>query len=141
MSTLEKAIEIASRAHAGQLDKAGEAYILHPIRVMLACVEYDAKIVAILHDVIEDTSLTIDDLKLEGFGDEILDAVSSLSKSPKDDYQQYLERISQNRLAVLVKLSDLKDNMDLSRLVDVSQKDVERAKKYLDAFYFLKSFL
>ncbi len=113
---ISKAVRIANAAHANQFDKGGLPYILHPIRVALHCQTDEEKVVAILHDVIEDTSVTLDDLKEEGFDDKVLEAIYALSRKENEEYMQFIERVAENQLAVRVKIQDLFDNMDVSRL-------------------------
>lgn len=113
---LAKALNIAYSAHQGQIDKGGIPYIQHPIRVALNCLTDDEKIVALLHDVIEDTSVTVEELINEGFNQNIIDAIISLTKKNGEDYMTFIRRVSSNELATLVKIQDLKDNMDLRRL-------------------------
>ncbi|OQB12475.1 MAG: GTP pyrophosphokinase [Firmicutes bacterium ADurb.Bin193] len=127
---LSKAIEIASKAHAGQVDKGGSPYILHPIRVMMNCESESAKICAILHDVIEDTNITFDDLRKDGFTDEIITALECLTKLDSEHYDDFISRVITNEIACLVKLADLADNMDLTRIQNPSAKDEGRIKKY-----------
>ena len=132
MSFLEKAIQIAVRAHTGQVDKAGKPYILHPLRVMLKCATEEQMIVAVLHDVIEDTPVHRADLQKEGFRKEILDALDCVTKINDDeDYDAFIDRIIPNSIARAVKLRDLEDNMDISRLPDPQEKDFKRLKKYI----------
>ena len=109
---LAKALNIAYSAHQGQIDKGGIPYIQHPIRVALNCLTDDEKIVALLHDVIEDTSVTVEELINEGFNQNIIDAIISLTKRNGEDYMTFIRRVSSNELATLVKIQDLKDNMD-----------------------------
>lgn len=130
---LEKAIIIAATAHQGQVDKAGEPYILHPIRVMLLGKTEDEKICGILHDVVEDTDITLESLKEEGFSDEILLALDALTKRHGESYDKFIERLLKNEIACNVKLSDLSDNMDITRIKNPSQKDYERLEKYSKA--------
>lgn len=111
-----KALEIACKAHLGQVDKGGSLYILHPVRVALHCQTEDEKIVALLHDVVEDATLTFEDLKKEGLNDKMLDALRCLTKIEGEDYMSFIKRIATNCLATKVKIQDLKDNMDVSRL-------------------------
>lgn len=111
---LNKALNIAYKAHIGQLDKGGSPYILHPVRVALHCQTEDEKIVALLHDVVEDTSITFEDLKTEGLDDRLLEALKCLTKEAGEDYKAFIERVSTNRLATKVKIQDLKDNMDVT---------------------------
>ena len=132
MATLERAIEIARQAHAGQVDKAGADYIGHPLRVMEMGETEEQKIVGVLHDVVEDSHWTFEMLEKEGFSDEIIDALRCVTKLSEDeDYDHFIDRISGNRLAVKVKLNDLADNLDLSRLADPGDKDIVRSQKYL----------
>lgn len=135
MSTLERAIEIATKAHSGQLDKAGNNYITHPLRVMAAGKTTDEKIVGVLHDVVEDTEWTFEMLAAEGFSVEIIEALRCVTKfSENEPYDKFIARVKTNRLAVAVKINDLSDNMDIRRLPYLSDKDVKRLKKYLKAY-------
>ena len=130
MSTLERAIEIAARAHAGQLDKAGMPYILHPLRVMLKVTTPEQRIAAVLHDVVEDTPVTLQDLKAAGFSQAVLDAVAALTKGPGEDRLHAARRAVENPIARVVKLADVTDNMDLSRIAQITEKDRARLKEY-----------
>ncbi len=135
MSTLERAIEIATEAHRGQLDKAGCEYITHPLRVMAAGKSLEEKIAGVLHDVVEDSGWTFEMLEAEGFSAEIIAALRCLTKlSANEPYEKFITRIKDNPLAVAVKLNDLSDNMDIRRLPYLSDKDVKRLKKYLKAY-------
>ena len=135
MSTLERAIEIATEAHRGQFDKAGNDYIGHPLRVMAAGKTTEEKIVGVLHDVIEDTDWTFDRLAAEGFSAEVIDALRCVTKLSEDEpYDNFIARVKASPLAVAVKLNDLSDNMDIRRLPYISDKDVKRLKKYLRAY-------
>lgn len=128
--TLEKAILIATTAHQGQVDKAGVPYILHPFRVMFGCKTEDEQICAVLHDVIEDTAVTFEDLKTEGFKEEILNALHALTKRKSETYDDFINRVIQNQLACHVKLADLSDNMNLGRIPHPSEEDYQRVEKY-----------
>ena len=130
---LEKAMILAAKGHMGQLDKGGHPYILHPVRVMLQCKTIEEKTVAMLHDLLEDTAYTADDLRREGFHEEVITAVVCLTKKEGEEYTDYVERICQNKLAARVKLADLTDNMDLNRLPGLTPKDFQRLEKYLRA--------
>jgi GTP diphosphokinase / guanosine-3',5'-bis(diphosphate) 3'-diphosphatase len=130
MSTLERAIEIAASAHAGQVDKAGVPYILHPIRVMLRMNTVDEMIVAVLHDVVEDSNWTVDDLLAEGFSERIVEAVGVLTKRPDESRQNAAERARQHPLARAVKLADNAENMDLTRIPNPTPKDLARLEEY-----------
>jgi len=131
---LEQAISIASLAHEGQLDKGGEPYILHPLRVMMKLKDYDLRIIAVLHDVIEDCGLTLDDLvSIYGVPFELARIVDILSRKDNESYDEYIERISKNYKAIKVKLADLEDNMDLNRINNPTQNDYDRVVKYTKA--------
>ena len=135
MSTLERAIEIATQAHEGQVDKAGNAYIGHPLRVMAMGKTEQEKITGVLHDIVEDTPWTFEMLEAEGFAPEIIAALKCVTKiSENEDYDNFIERVKKNPLAVAVKINDLTDNMDIRRLPYLSDKDVKRLKKYLKAY-------
>lgn len=133
MPDLERALQIAVRAHAGQKDKSGAAYIFHPIRVMMRCVSPDAKIAALLHDVVEDTEVTFDDLQAEGFSATVLSALRLLTHAKDVPYEDYVQRVAVNATATEVKLADLEDNMDLRRLGEVDDRAVTRLRRYLAA--------
>jgi (p)ppGpp synthase/HD superfamily hydrolase len=133
MSSLEKAISITAQAHAGQRDKAGAPYILHPLRVMLKMTTDQARIVAVLHDLIEDTDWTIERLVREGFHGEILAALDCLTRREGEGYEAFIQRVRLNPLAVTVKIADLEDNMDGSRLKEVTEADEKRISKYKNA--------
>lgn len=142
MTMLEKAILLAATAHAGQQDKAGHPYILHPLRVMLAMKTEPEMIAGVLHDVIEDTHITPDDLRKQGFSDEVIDAVQHLSKQDQEDYEAFIERVCHNFIARKVKLADLEDNMDIRRLKEqdyLNESDVRRLKKYYRAWKSLSA--
>lgn len=134
---LEKAIQIAIEAHEGQTDKAGAPYILHLIRVMNAGQTENEKICGILHDLVEDTKWTFEDLKKEGFSEEVISVLKCVTKQTNEPYTQFIERIKKNPLAVKVKINDLKDNMDITRLTFISEKDTQRLNKYINAYHYL----
>lgn len=135
MSTLERAIQIATEAHKGQLDKAGKDYICHPLRVMEMGKSEEEKIVGVLHDVVEDGDWTFEALEAEGFSKEVISALRCVTKtSENENYDEFIERVRKNPLAVAVKINDLTDNMDIRRLPYLSDKDVKRLKKYLKAY-------
>ena len=135
MSTLERAIEIALLAHKGQKDKSGEEYILHPLRVMERGKTEIEKICGVLHDVIEDSDWTIEDLKNEGFSEEVISVIKCLAKETENkDYDEFIERVAKDPIAVQVKLNDLLDNMDITRLNKLNEKDLQRLNKYLRAY-------
>lgn len=137
MSDLEKAIKIALEAHNNQTDKAGEPYILHPLRLMLKFQEDDFRIVAVLHDVVEDSDFDLDYLKKKGFSPVILSTVEALTRRNGEAYQTFIERLACNNMAVRIKIEDLKDNMNLSRIKHITQDDIQRVKKYHGALMLL----
>jgi len=130
MSTIERAIEIAARAHAGQTDKAGQPYILHPLRLMLAVRTPQERMAAVLHDVVEDTPLTFEDLQKEGFPVEVIEAVRALTKHEGEARIDAAKRAVRNPIARVVKLADVTDNMDLGRIPQPTEKDFARLKEY-----------
>lgn len=130
---LNKSIEIANLAHKGQVDKAGAPYILHPLRVMMAQETEIERICAVLHDVVEDSDITLHDIREEGFSEEIIGALDCLTKRVGESYDDFIDRILGNETACRVKLSDLWDNMDITRIKNPSDKDTERIKKYQEA--------
>lgn len=139
MSTLARAIALAAQYHEGQTDKGGRPYIFHPLRLMLKALTEEEQIVAVLHDTIEDTDLTLDVLRRDGFSDEIVEAVDRLSRRDDETYHEFILRIKENRLAARVKILDLQDNMDLTRIKKPSEKDQKRLAKYSRALDTLLS--
>ncbi len=130
MATLERAIEIAARSHAGQVDKAGQPYILHPLRLLLNVKGLHERMAAVLHDVVEDTPVTLEDLRAEGFPREVIDAVQALTKTKGESRLAAARRAAVNPVARTVKLADLADNMDLSRIPQPTEWDHARMKEY-----------
>jgi len=130
---LDKAISIATKSHQGQIDKAGQPYILHPLRVMFSRKNETERICAVLHDVIEDTDITLDYLRREGFSEEILIALDALTRRDSETYDEFIDRIINNNIASHVKLADLCDNMDILRIKNPTKKDYERIEKYSKA--------
>ncbi|EJN26917.1 hypothetical protein PMI36_00808 [Pseudomonas sp. GM79] len=137
--TLERAIAIAAAAHEGQMDKGGAPYILHPLRVMLRVNTLEERIVAVLHDVVEDCGISFDDLRNEGFSETVLMAIASVTKVPDESYEEFIERVAQNPIGRVVKLADLEENSDLSRIAQPSWEDLERVEKYRRAIGVLRS--
>lgn len=137
---LERAMAIAAEAHRGQTDKAGAPYLGHPLRVMEMGHTQWEKITGVLHDVVEDSDRTLEELRAEGFPQPVLEALSCLTRlSDEEPYDDYIARVALNPLAVAVKLNDLTDNMDIRRLPVVTQRDCVRLNKYLRAYRYLKS--
>jgi len=128
---LERAIEIAVEAHKGVKDKGGTPYILHPLAVMHSLETENEKIVGVLHDVVEDSDWTFERLTDEGFSSEIVDAVRSVTKASEDsDYSDFIRRAKSNPIGRKVKIADLKHNMDVTRILDLSNDDLDRLIKY-----------
>ncbi|HEV2687243.1 MAG TPA: HD domain-containing protein [Bryobacteraceae bacterium] len=138
MSTLARAIAIAAQAHVDQREKSGAPYIMHPIRMMLRMDTDAEKMVAILHDVVEDTPWTLDQLRTEGFSEEVVEAVDCVTRRHTETYAEFVERARYNPVARKVKIADLEDNMDIRRLPNVSDKSLERLKKYHEAWRSLR---
>lgn len=138
---LEKAIAIAVEAHRGQIDKAGKPYILHPMRVMLAGTSENEMICGILHDVVEDTPVSIEMLTAEGFSDTVLDALQLLTHDRSVPYEEYIQLITGNPLAIQVKLYDLHDNLNRERLGILTLEDEYRMQKYKKSQEYLLRFL
>ena len=132
---LDRAKAIATSAHEGQVDKAGKPYIEHPMRVMNMGKTVEEKIARVLHDVVEDSDWTFEMLEKEGIPKDVMDALRCVTKLSEDeDYDHFIERVKTNPLAVKVKLNDLKDNMDITRLGEVTEKDLARLNKYIRAY-------
>lgn len=135
MTLLAKALEIAQQAHAQQVDKTGAPYLLHVMRVMHRGQTEDEKICGLLHDVVEDSATTFEDLQKAGFPDHIITALRCLTKtSENENYEDFIRRVKSNALAVRVKLNDLEDNMDIRRLSVIGEKEAARLNKYLKAY-------
>ncbi|MBQ9871933.1 MAG: bifunctional (p)ppGpp synthetase/guanosine-3',5'-bis(diphosphate) 3'-pyrophosphohydrolase [Eubacterium sp.] len=133
----KKAIRFAFQAHEGQLDRSGLPYILHPLHLAEQMTSEDACVTALLHDVLEDTDVTVEDLRKEGFSETQIEAVELLSRSEDEDYFDYVRRIRSNALAKEVKLADLAHNRDRTRLEYISEKDEKRFQKYTEAVRIL----
>ena len=132
---LDRAIDIAMVAHKGQVDKGGHPYIEHPIRVMKMGETMEEKIAGVLHDVLEDSPFPLDYLAVNGVPPEVLEALICLTKQSKDeDYDHFIERVKTNPLAVRVKLNDLMDNMNITRLNEITEDDIPRLNKYIRAY-------
>jgi len=140
MSLLEKAISIAVEAHQGKKDKAGATYILHPLRVMFRVETEAEKIVAILHDVVEDHGdvWPVKRLRQAGFPKRILDALDCVTKRDGESYEKFIARSAKNPIALNVKLADLEDNLDVRRLPEVTEQDRVRLNRYLAAYRCLR---
>ncbi|WP_308721962.1 HD domain-containing protein [Paenibacillus polysaccharolyticus] len=130
---IESAISLALQAHKGQLDKGGQPYILHPLAVMNRVESMEEKIVAVLHDVIEDSEVTLEELRGLGFSEEILTAIQLLTRSTEDSYEEFIEKTTTNRTARNVKIADIKENMNISRIMNPTEEDYNRLEKYRKA--------
>ena len=138
MSDLSTAVEIAAKAHRGQTRKNGSPYVLHPLRVMMRQDSEEAMIVGVLHDVVEDTDVTLADLEDAGFAPAVTEALGLLTHRDEVPYEDYVEAIAPNALARAVKLADLEDNMNLREIPEVTEKDLARAEKYPRAWTRLR---
>jgi (p)ppGpp synthase/HD superfamily hydrolase len=142
---LQRAIEIAVEAHTGQVDKAGNLYVLHPLRVMMSLDTEDEKIAGVLHDVVEDCEgWTWDRLRSEGFSDKIIEALQSVSKTPEEEaefrllperlklesYLLFIGRVVSNDIGKKVKIADIIDNLDESRIGEIGERDEYRLDRY-----------
>lgn len=137
MALIEKSLAIALRAHTGVTDKAGHAYILHPLRVMAKMTTDNEMSAALLHDVIEDSDITAADLLSEGIPSEVVDAVLCLTKCEGESYQDFVLRAKQNPIARKVKIADIEDNINVLRIAQLTEKDLARVAKYHTAWQFL----
>lgn len=131
------AMRICYEAHKDQFDKNDVPYVFHPFHIAEQMKDEDTTIVALLHDVVEDTEYTLDDLKDFGFSQEIISAVAAITHDPEVSYMEYIEQVKRNPIAAAVKIEDLKHNSDLTRLDEVTAKDVQRNEEYKKALAYL----
>jgi|LakMenE18May11ns_1017448.scaffolds.fasta_scaffold9550961_2 (p)ppGpp synthase/HD superfamily hydrolase len=141
MKLLGKAIAIASKAFIDKTDKGGNPYILHCLHVMEAVSDLgeEAMIAAVLHDLVEDTEWTFEDVKYEGFSPEVISIITLLTHSKHGDYMEYVRKLSVSETARAIKMADLRHNSDINRMKGLTEKDFDRLKKYHEAYAFLKS--
>lgn len=140
VSLLVRAIEIAIDAHKGVTDKGGSPYVFHPLRMMMAVNTRAEKIVAVLHDVVEDSEdWDIPRLRAEGFLPEDLKSIKAVTHKPGESYQDYILRVVEDPVARVVKIADLRDNLDVTRIGELTDKDTLRLNKYKVALTFLTS--
>lgn len=139
MDLLSKMIIFATEKHHGQTCKGGQPYILHPLKVMDNVSSIDAKVVAVAHDLLEDTDTAVIDLQKLGCSDEIINALLALTKLKDETRIEAALRAAGNRLACEVKLADVLHNMDTSRLTKITEKDLLRLKQYEDVLVLLRS--
>jgi len=137
MNLKELSVSVATKAHAGQKDRGGHDYIEHPLRVASTFSDDIPYAVAVLHDVVEDTAVTLNDLVAQGFPDEVVSAVDALTRRSCEDYEKYIQRLSNNPLAKSVKLEDLRHNMDLKRIPYPTAKDLQHMERYKAAYEYL----
>jgi hypothetical protein len=130
VSTLEQAIAIAATAHEGQVDKAGAPYVLHPLRMMLCVSTTEERITAVLHDVVEDCGVSLEALRAKGFSEIVVEAIDSVTRRSEESYESFVRRAASNPIGRRVKLADLEDNSDLSRIANPTARDRKRVEKY-----------
>jgi (p)ppGpp synthase/HD superfamily hydrolase len=140
---LDRAIKIATEAHMGIRDKGGKFYILHPLRIMMRLRTDDEELmsIAVLHDVVEDSGWSIENLRAEGFSERVLDALELLTHGDGVSYDEYIDRMRYNIDALRVKREDIRDNSDITRLKGIRQKDFARLEKYGRAYIRIQGFL
>ena len=136
--TLEDAIRLAVEAHQGQKDKVGQPYILHPLRVMFRLTSDDERMVGVLHDVVEDTKYTFEDLRRMGYPEKILQALDGVTRRDNESYEDFVTRSRKDPISRKVKLADLEDNMDPHRMAGTTYKDMERVIRYRKAWAALQ---
>ena len=134
----KKALALCFEAHSGQLDKSGLPYVLHPLHLAEQMGDEITTVVALLHDVVEDTPYTLEDLQNMGYPEAVVEALALLTHDPAVPYMEYVARIGQNPVARAVKLADLRHNSDITRLDCVTHRDLDRVKKYRQAMQLLE---
>ena len=139
MSNLEKAIEVAVMAHKGQTRKNGDPYILHPLRLMMSVESANEKIVAVLHDVVEDTSVSFEQLENDGFSDDVIAALKLLTHQSDQSYEDYINCLADNELSRKVKMADLRDNSNLFEIPLIESRDLQRLENYHKAYKQLEN--
>lgn len=135
---LETAIRLAAKVHKGQVDRFGKPYVLHVMRVMMRGQDFDEQVLGALHDVLERSDLTLADLEKKGFSARILKALEHISRKPEETYEQYIDRVVEDNLAIRVKLNDLADKMDLLHVDQLDPSDLKRYNKQLAAYHRMK---
>jgi (p)ppGpp synthase/HD superfamily hydrolase len=136
--TLEDAIALAVKVHRGQVDKGDQPYILHPLRVMFRLETDEERIVAVLHDVVEDSDTTLKDLREMGYSKKIVEAIDHLTRREDESYDEFVERAAANPLARRVKLADLEDNMDIKRYPSLNDTILKKLPQYHRAWQKVK---
>ncbi|MBL0126751.1 MAG: hypothetical protein IPP83_04675 [Flavobacteriales bacterium] len=135
---LETAIRLAAKVHKGQTDRSGKPYILHVMRVMMRGQDFDEQVLGALHDVLERSELTLDEIEKKGFSPRVVKALDVISRRPEETYEQYIDRVVENNLAIRVKLNDLADKMDLQHVEQLDDTDLKRYNKQLTAYHRMK---
>ncbi|MBK7383022.1 MAG: hypothetical protein IPI81_06750 [Flavobacteriales bacterium] len=135
---LETAIRLAAKVHKGQTDRSGKPYILHVMRVMMRGQDFDEQVLGALHDVLERSELTLDEIEKKGFSPRVVKALDVISRRPEETYEQYIDRVVENNLAIRVKLNDLADKMDLQHVEQLDDSDLKRYNKQLTAYHRMK---
>ncbi len=140
---IDISLDIAREAHRGQVDKAGQPYINHPCRVSLSrwCEGLEERVVALLHDVLEDSEITAEELIDNGIPERLVESVQCLTRQPNERYADFIERCCSDPIAARVKLADLEDNLDITRFEEISENDIFRLNKYLRARKRIIAFL
>ncbi|MGI0809720.1 GTP pyrophosphokinase [Pseudomonas aeruginosa] len=138
MALIETALERALSAYRGKRDKAGQPYVLHPLRLMAKMHDEISQVVSLLHDVIEDSDVTAEDLREDGFPEIVIEAVVALTRQAGESYMAFIERLKPNELARKVKLADIEDNLNVLRLVELNEQDLRRVQKYHKAWHNLQ---
>lgn len=133
----KKALKLCFEAHKDQLDKSGMPYVFHPFHLAEQMTDEDTTVVALLHDVVEDTDYTLEDLKVMGFNEKVIEAIGLMTHAEGVPYMEYVAKIKENPIAKAVKLADLAHNSDSSRLDNITEKDIARREKYKNAIEFL----
>ncbi len=139
MTGLEDAIILATKSHRGQRQRNGEPYILHPLRVMMAVSDDNEKIAAILHDVVEDSDIALEDLLQAGYTPDVIELVRLLTHENGKSYEAYIQRLRPNPSARRIKIADLQDNMNVRRLPQMRQKDLDRLERYHKYWLLLRA--
>ena len=137
MKLIENSLNIALRAYAGKTDKASREYIHHPLRVMAKMGTDLEMSAALLHDVLEDSDITAEELLAEGIPADVVEAVLCLTKDQNETYQDFIARVKKNKLAARIKIADIEDNIDVLRLASLDEADLARVQKYHSAWQFL----
>ena len=136
----KKAIMQMFELHKGKTDKADIPYVFHPWSVAEAMDDEISTVVALLHDTVEDTPITLEDLREEGYPEEVLEALALLTHDKSVDYFDYVKALAPNPIARKVKLADLRHNSDITRINEVTEEDLARIEKYKKAIEYLESY-